>query len=302
MTLGRCRDEAHTFVMQFVVAERAYNITPAGTSCCIPLLPLETPEGQVGAFYLPPATGGPVTLGSWTGAIDAGASVNCPSINCIPHGNGTHTECIAHALPGRLTLCDIELPPSFQPALLLSVTPDAYVADTDGVYPAAGEGDRVIAARHLQAALDALTGSSRPEAASFLRGGALCIRTLPNDACAKRRAKYSGTNPPFVTQSAMAWALAHGVRHVLVDLPSVDKEDDGGHLVAHRTFWGLGTKEAPAPAHGEDGRLCSRTITELCVFGEEVADDAYLLALQVPSVGLDAAPSRPVLHAVVARE
>jgi arylformamidase len=28
-----------------------------------------------------------------------------------------------------------------------------------------------------------------------------------------------------------------GVRHLLVDLPSVDREEDGGVLAAHHAFW-----------------------------------------------------------------
>ncbi len=76
---------------------------------------------------------------------------------------------------------------------------------------------------------------------------AIVLRTLPNSS-SKRSQVWSGSNPPYLTAQAMAWLRAHGAEHVVVDLPSVDKEDDGGHLVAHRTFWEIakrGSKLTP---------------------------------------------------------
>ena len=65
---------------------------------------------------------------------------------------------------------------------------------------------------------------------------AVCIRTLPNDA-SKRSRKWTGTNPPYVTGHAMALLRRLGVTSVLLDLPSADREDDGGGLIAHRSFF-----------------------------------------------------------------
>jgi hypothetical protein len=89
----------------------------------------------------------------------------------------------------------------------------------------------------------------------------------------------------------MAKIVALGVRHLLIDLPSVDPLSDGGTLAAHRVFWGVptGGKERP--------RDISRTITELIFVPNEVPDGPYILNLQVPRLRTDAAPSRPLLFA-----
>ncbi len=95
---------------------------------------------------------------------------------------------------------------------------------------------------------------------------------------------------PFEPQ-ALALAAERGVRHLLVEAPSVDPEDDGGRLAAHRAFWGL-------PAGYPEG-TSMRTITELIRVPPDVPDGAFLLDLQVPSLATDAVPSRPILYPVL---
>jgi hypothetical protein len=73
----------------------------------------------------------------------------------------------------------------------------------------------------------------------------------------------------------------HGINHLLIDLPSIDPEVDGGALAAHRALW----------AEGGD----HRTITELIRVPEALPDGLYLLNLQVAPFENDAAPSRPVV-------
>jgi hypothetical protein len=212
-------------------------------------------------------------------------------------------------------------------------------------YPAgdAGKGDRVITGALLQSAFDALaaaapspragppsadsSGASGAAATrSYLEGclvnGALCVRTFLSPSAGasredcerayagRRIAKYGGSNAPFFTRSAMQWMLHHGVKHLLTDLPSVDKERDDGFLVAHRTFWGLPIRGLDAPADSADSADSAapadpidsaavhsqRLITELCHFPPALAPDgAYLLDLQVAPVHMDAAPARPLL-------
>jgi hypothetical protein len=72
--------------------------------------------------------------------------------------------------------------------------------------------------------------------------------------------------------------------HLLLDLPSVDREEDGGRLAAHKAFWGL--PEDPRPR---------ATITELIYAPPEVADGTYLLNIQLAAFENDASPSRPIL-------
>ena len=118
---------------------------------------------------------------------------------------------------------------------------------------------------------------------------ALIIRTLPN-LTDKLIADYSGKNPPYLNIKAMEFLVQNKVKHLLLDLPSVDKEDDGGQILNHRQFWKIAGKIA---TH-ETRKDC--TITELIYVPNEVEDGLYLLNIQIPSFRLDAAPSKPVLY------
>ena len=113
---------------------------------------------------------------------------------------------------------------------------------------------------------------------------ALIIRTYPNSD-EKKYTDYSATNPPFVEPSLLNELYLAGIKHILIDLPSVDKEEDGGALAAHHAFWNY-------PA---DPRL-DATITELVYIPESIQDGLYFLNLQVAPFVNDAAPSRPVLY------
>ena len=112
---------------------------------------------------------------------------------------------------------------------------------------------------------------------------ALIIRTKPNDH-SKTNRQYSGTNFPYLTKGAMQRIVDAGVQHLLVDLPSVDREEDGGALAAHHLFWNV-----PAEPNFQ------KTITELIYVPNEISDGNYILNLQVSNFANDAAPSRPML-------
>ena len=113
---------------------------------------------------------------------------------------------------------------------------------------------------------------------------ALVLRTLPNDA-AKRQRHYSGTNPTYIEPALAEWLVEYNVQHFLLDLPSVDREEDAGQLLAHHAFW-----QYPAQPRRE------ATITELIFVPDEVPDGLYLLNIQITSLELDASPSKPVLY------
>ena len=115
---------------------------------------------------------------------------------------------------------------------------------------------------------------------------ALVIRTIPNSQSKKVR-NYSGTNPTYITTDAMQFIVASGIEHLVVDLPSVDREEDGGRLTAHNTFWGTGNSD----------RMYS-TITELAFIGDEISDGIYLLELQTILIELDVSPSQPILYSL----
>ena len=76
-----------------------------------------------------------------------------------------------------------------------------------------------------------------------------------------------------------------GVEHLLIDLPSVDREEDGGKLLAHKAFWN----------YPKNTRL-QATITELVYVPSRIEDGFYFLNLQPASFENDAAPCKPVLY------
>jgi hypothetical protein len=123
---------------------------------------------------------------------------------------------------------------------------------------------------------------------------ALVVRTLPNDP-GKQHRSYAGPCPaPYFAADAVHWMVERDVTSLVVDLPSLDRADDGGALAAHRAFWGL-------PPATQDARQAQRDralVTELAYIPDECADGLYLLDLQVPAFATDAAPSRPVLYPI----
>lgn len=225
-------------------------------------LPVAAGGDQVRAWYLPPVVIEPVRMGDWTGAVSSGASVNFRNILFNPHGHGTHTETVGHISPDNFSVnsCFREF---FCFATLVSILPGQV------------DGDLVILKEQLAGAC--------PETAD-----AIIIRTMPQDP-SRRHRDYSHTNPPYLHHEAATWLREKGVRHLLIDTPSVDREEDEGRLLAHRAFWN----------YPGQPRL-DTTITELVYAGEEVPDGLYFMNLQVAPFENDAAPSRPLLFALSA--
>jgi kynurenine formamidase len=213
-------------------------------------IPLEFGGAQPSAFGLPRATAEPVV------SLESGGPVNCVTVTLNPHGNGTHTECAGHVVDGVPPVYDA-VPPEPMPACLITVVPE------DGVVGRAG----------IETAL-------RGVPPIFRR--CVIVRTGERDAYVN----YSGAAPAYVTEAAMRWVRGLGVEHLLLDLPSVDPENDGGEMAAHKIFWDA--PEAPRRA----------TITEMIRVPSNVADGLYVLALHIPRFCQDAAPSRPVIWAV----
>lgn len=237
--------------------------------------PVRFSREEVRAFSLPEARKGPVTLGSFVGSVARGGSVNCEELVVYPHGNGTHTECVGHVLAEARSVLEV-LPEGLVPALVVHVRPTP-LADSGERYGGKSEpSDLVVTRAALAAALDdrALTGVALVVRAG-LAGGDL-----------------SGTNAPYFTADAIALVDERGAAHLLTDLPSLDREDDGGALSSHRALWGLTPGQTRAPV---DEARARRTVTELCRL-EHVPAGPYLLSLQVAPVESDAAPSRPLLH------
>ncbi|MCC7246837.1 MAG: cyclase family protein [Saprospiraceae bacterium] len=216
-------------------------------------------------FWAPPVQYEAVRAGEFVGSTAEGGPVNFFNVRFNPHGNGTHTECVGHIAKERFVL----------PECLRQTH---FLAKLVSVYPQKMEdGDRVILREQLEALLS--PGECQ----------ALIIRTLPNDDLKQTR-QYSGANPPYLHADAAAWMVECGIEHLLLDLPSVDREEDGGALAAHRAFW-----QYPHAVRRQ------ATITELIYAPDHVKDGLYLLNLQTASFDLDASPSKPVIYPLLPR-
>ena len=229
-------------------------------------IPLPKNGDGVNCFYAPPFEFSPYTAGDWVGAVAKGAPVNFMNVRINPHGNGTHTECVGHITSDIYAIND-------------ALKQFHFMAKVVSIYPQVLEnGDRVILRAQVEEAFAA--GDAQ----------ALVIRTQPNDATKLSR-QYSYSNPPYIDAAAMAYILEAGVEHLLLDLPSVDREEDEGKLAAHHIFW-----EHPKATN------YTRTITEMIYVANEIKDGIYLLNIQIPSFSLDAAPSKPVLYGLNAKK
>ena len=247
-------------------------------------LELDFAGAQPRHFAAPPASARPFEVGAFKGTVARGASCNCEVLTLIPHCNGTHTECVGHLTRERLDVSRIA-PYGFVPALLVSLEP-LPAADTDeNSVPAAQLGDLLI----TRAALEEQWPAELPFAPR-----ALVIRTRPNSADKGSR-DYSQEVPPYLSQQAAQLLVERSIRHLVVDVPSIDRAHDEGALTAHRIFFGL----PPGSTELARAARANSTITELAFVPEGLRDGPYLLELQLPALGGDAVPSRPLLYALL---
>ncbi len=221
---------------------------------------IELNEHSTTAWYVPPVKIVPVTGENFTGKVSEGGSVNFNNISFNPHGNGTHTECVGHITPKFYSINDCLTQFHFN-ALLISIVP----SETNG--------DKIITQEQIE---EKLTQHNSFEA--------LIIRTLPN-SIEKTIKNRSNTNWTYLSESTMTYIRERGINHLLIDTPSVDKEDDGGKLLAHKAFWNY-----------PNATRKNATITEMVYIPDEIKDGAYLLNLQISSFKNDASPSKPVLY------
>lgn len=227
-------------------------------------LPLAAGDGGVNCFFAPYMEVEPVRAGDFVGSTTEGGLLNFMNVKFNPHGNGTHTECVGHISKEPYYISE-QLQQFMHWAQLVSLYPE--------VQP---NGDRVVTRARVEEAWE------EPSAACK----AFIIRTLPNHIDKQRRV-YSGNNPPYLAPEAIAFLVEKGIEHLLLDLPSVDREEDGGALAAHKAFW-----QYP------DAPRTQATITELIYVPDAIKDGYYLLQLQIANFQLDASPSKPQLYRV----
>lgn len=224
-------------------------------------IPLRGDSSNVNAWYVGHPKIEPHTDGEFVGKVSEGASINFNNIQFNPHAHGTHTECVGHITEDFHSV-NQNLKQYFFKAEVITLAPEKY------------QDDFVISSKQLQYAI----GNKKREA--------LIIRTLPNMSD-KLSKQYSNSNPPYLLEQAAELLVKKGIKHLLIDLPSVDKEMDGGALLAHNAFWNT----------AGEVRL-NATITEFIFVPNAIKDGTYFLNLQMAPFENDASPSRPVLYKI----
>ena len=224
-------------------------------------IPLRASKKNVNAWYIDEPTIEPVVIDGWTASVAKGASINFNNIQFNPHAHGTHTECVGH-ITEKVHSVNQNLKQFFFLAEVITVAPEKFMEDN------------IISKKQLQFAL----GNKKRDA--------LVIRTMPNTK-EKLSAQYSNTNWPYFQKDAMEYLVKKGIKHLLIDLPSIDREKDEGELICHNVFWN--TK----------GRLrLDATITELIYVDNKIVDGTFFLNLQVAPFENDASPSKPILYKI----
>ncbi|MBX2958668.1 MAG: cyclase family protein [Flavobacteriales bacterium] len=225
-------------------------------------MPLKADDTNPTAWYVSPPEFTPVMEHGFVGDVNLGGAVNFRNIFFNPHGHGTHTECVGHISKEFYTINQC-LKQFFCLAKLVTILPEK-------------QGDnQVITLQQIQS----VWNNSLADA--------VVIRTLPN-LPSKLEMQYSNTNPAFIHHEAVSFLVENGVKHILIDTPSVDKEEDGGALISHHIFWN----------YPENPNL-ERTITELIFVDDYITDGEYFLNLQIAPFENDASPSKPILYKII---
>ena len=270
-------------------------------------IPLDFDGGaQPNAYGVERAASKACEAGSLVGDTRRGGSCNFERVTFIPHCNGTHTEAVGHITHERISVNDC-LQDAFIPATVLSVEPENAFETKETYAIDLSETDKLITRKSIENAINKVEArvSARAQMRNLevplltrgllpLNETALIIRTLPNDESKKSRT-YLEEIPPFFSSEAMEFIVSNGIKHLLCDLPSIDRIFDQGKLSNHRIFWNI---EQNAFQTNEKSRT-NCTITELIYVLNEIADGNYLLNLQIAPFASDAAPSRPVLFALI---
>ncbi|TCI91335.1 cyclase family protein [Tenacibaculum sp. M341] len=225
-------------------------------------IPIDVAKQNVNAWYIDDPKIFPVADGDWIGNVAQGADVNFNNIHFNPHSHITHTECAGH-ITKKIHSVNENLAQFFFLAEVVTIAPESL------------NDDLVISKKQLQSAL------------KNKKVDAVVIRTLPNFED-KRSRRYSNTNPPYLLEEAAIFLREMGVNHLLIDLPSVDRERDEGKLLAHNAFWNT------------SGKLrLNATITEFIYVDNSIEDGIYFLNLMIAPFENDATPSKPVLYSLL---
>lgn len=247
-------------------------------------VPMQFNGAQPNAYGVEKATSKACEAGEIIGDTRRGGSVNFEQVKFIPHCNGTHTECVGHITHERISVNDC-LQDAFILANLITVLPEKAVDSSETYAVDLNDEDLLITRKALE--------NFKFQISDF-KCEALIIRTLPNDE-SKLSRTYSEKIPPFFSTEAMKFIVDSGIKHLLCDLPSIDRIFDAGKLSNHRIFWNIGQGAFEITAES----FIRNTITELIYVADQIKDGEYLLNLQIAPFQADASPSRPILFKLI---
>ena len=235
-------------------------------------IPIHDGDNPVLAWYCGPIKLEPVMTDRFIGDVNQGGAVNFRNLFMNPHANGTHTECVGHISKewNSINQCLKEF--HFY-TVLITVEPrkifnEEYQQDDFVVTP------------------DLIEKACEPLVKDVFRSKAIVIRTMPNTD-AKLSTNYSNTNPVYFSKESIDLINKLDFDHLIVDQPSIDREEDKGELIGHHTFWDY-------PNNPQK----HKTITELVYIPNEVKDGCYLSNFQITSLENDASPSKIVLYEI----
>lgn len=224
-------------------------------------LSIEMNSMSAKAWYQDSLKINPVINGDFIGEVKSGAPVNFRNIEFNPHAHGTHTECYGHISKEWVNVSAL-ITTYFHFSQIITIQPVKL-----------DNGDLVITKASISDVFDHDKGVK-----------SLLIRTLPNSEV-KLQKDYSNTNPPYLLEEAMSYIVESGIDHFMIDLPSVDKENDEGKLLAHRIFWNY-----------PNNIRKHASITELIYIPDTVKDGFYISNIQFPKFNNDASPSRIFIY------
>ncbi len=212
-------------------------------------------------FYLPYPNYEPFQYGDFIGSVGKGGSANCMVLTVAPHGCGTHTECVGHITEEEYSVYDI-LQESFFLCYYSTIGTDKNGKDS------------VVSTEKLKSLLSKMPKN---------------VKALALNINGDFSGDSSGGNPPYFFGETMELLVNFGIEHLVVNTPSVDKEEDEGVLESHHIFWNY--------KRNGDIRV-NATITEYANFPEVLNPGLHLLEIQIAPFTTDASPSRIFLYPI----
>ena len=235
-------------------------------------IPMHNGPNPVLAWYCEPLTLTPVMTDRFIGDVNQGGAVNFRNLCMNPHAHGTHTECVGHISSDFYSINQCLKEFHFT-GVLLTVQPKKHFNHEFNTE------DNVVTVEILkQACSEYLNELKKSEV--------LIIRTIPNHKN-KLEINYSNTNPTYYSKEAIEYINSLEISHLMVDLPSIDREEDNGKLIGHHIFWGY-------PQNIKQ----HKTITELIFVDNSITDGKYIVNIQITALENDASPSKITLYEI----